>query len=255
MNIGISRKQTIGFVLTIITALILCSCSGGAGTAKTTVTGKPTSASVETKFSETTKQTSQKPENLSTAKAKKVLERFLNADDLHLKMLVTYKTYNPSPVDPKTFELWSRGLNYRSNEYLGDNIKFVTIVKGKDAKQYSMETKHILDPISTPENYTDYFKWDSSKVDAGKIGSDQKYVVFTIDGIDKFYKKENAKSGYYYTKVEFGVDNNSMIYTTLYGNASYGEKPAGVNAVTQTYEFVNINEGFAESVFDAPFQQ
>ena len=77
--------------------------------------------------------------------------------------------------------------------------------------------------------------------------------IYTIDGIDKFYKKESAQAGYYYTKVEFGVDNTTVLYTTLYGNSSNGEKPSGVNTVTQTYEFVKINEGFNDSVFEAPF--
>lgn len=192
-------------------------------------------------------------EELDSGKAREVLREFLTAQSLHMKCVVTYLPYDPSPVAPKTFELWTRGMSYRSDEYEGNNIKFTIIVKEKDAKQYSMKSGNILSPISPPENYTDYYKWDFAAVDEGTQEGNGAYMVYAIDGIDRFYKKEGAQAGYYYTKVEFGVDNNRVIYLTLYGNSSYGDKPTGVNAVTQTYEFVNINEDFTDSVFDAPF--
>jgi hypothetical protein len=192
-------------------------------------------------------------EKLDPLKARAVLDEFLTADSLHLKCVVTYKPYDPSPVDPKIFEVWTKGLWYRSDEYEGSGIKFTIVVKEKDAKQYSMKSKNVLVPVSPPENYTDYYKWDTAAIDGGTPDNDGNYMIFTIDGIDRFYKKEGAQAGYYYTKVEFGVDNNKVLYLTLYGNSSYGDKPSGVNAVTQTYEFVNINEGFDDSIFNPPF--
>ncbi|MBN2883831.1 MAG: hypothetical protein JXN10_09900, partial [Clostridia bacterium] len=192
-------------------------------------------------------------EVLDAGKAREVLKEFLTADSLHMKCVVTYKPYDPSPVDPKTFELWIKGLAYRSDEYEGTNIKFTIIVKDNEARQYSMKSKNILSPMSPPENYTDYYKWNTDDIDEGTPGGDGKYIIFTIDNIDRFYKKEGAQAGYYYTKVEFGVDNNKVLYLTLYGNSSYGDRPTGVNAVTQTYEFVNVNEDFNDSIFDAPF--
>ena len=264
--------QSIIFILLLTTIVIFVSSCSSKDNETTSSTAKAdtqstTKASEQTASenkqvtsAETTQQTTESTvpkttvsEKLDIAKAKSVLIDFLTANSLHLKCMVTYKTYDPSVVEPKLFEVWTKGNYYRCDEYLGEAIRFRIIVKDKDAKQYSMATKSVFDPISPPENYTDYYKWDTTKIDEGKVTTDGKYAIFTIDGIDKFYKKEGAKAGYYYTKIEFGVNNNNVIYTTLYGNSSSGEKPTGVNAVTQTYEFVNINEDFDDSVFNAPF--
>ena len=192
-------------------------------------------------------------EKVDLAKAKAVLEKFLKADSLHLRIQTTYKVFDPSPVNPKTFELWLRGMDYRNDEYEGNTIKFITIIRNKEAKQYSLNTKNILTPLLPPENYTDYYKWDASKIGMGVVSSDGSYAVFTISDVDRFYKKDTAQAGYYYTKVQFGVNNQTVLYTTIFGNSSYGEKPAQVNAVTQTYQLVGINENFSDSVFNPPF--
>ena len=252
-----SKKPVLLILLLLFISLLFFACSSRTNMDQAAFTSEPSKAT--SKPNMTIVPTSQIPETepvdeeLNPLKAKAALDEFLTADSLHMKCFVTYKLYDPSPVDPKTFELWTRGMSYRSDEYEGNNIKFTIIVQDTDAKQYSMKSGNILSPMSPPENYTDYYKWDTTEIDEGTLSNDGTYMVFSIDGIDRFYKKEGAQAGYYYTKVEFGVNNERVLYLTLYGNSSYGDKPTGVNAVTQTFEFVNVNENFNDSVFDAPF--
>ncbi|HOP12122.1 MAG TPA: hypothetical protein PK629_11615 [Oscillospiraceae bacterium] len=238
--------------------ILLCfgfyGCSGNQSeTELLSVLSEESKSSVIT-VSESSEIASSEPEEpLSAERAKANLQEFLNADSLHLKCLVTYAVYDNTPADAKSFEIWKLGNQFRSDEYDGGSIKFRVIADEQQALQYSFSKNTSYEPIMPPAYYSDFYNWDFNGADSGTVSADGEYVIFTIDNIDQFYKKDTAQAGYYYTEIEFGVNNDSVIYVTLYGNSSYSERPQAVNAVTQTYSFVGLNENFDETVFAAPF--
>jgi len=245
------RRNLYIIVLLLCFGLIGCSMNQNSLQTQTVESQAQQLSSVT--VSESFKNSSSGSAVLSVDQAKTVLCDFLTARTLYLKCLVTYAVYDNSPTDAKIFEIWKQGNWFRSDEYEGNSVKFRVIADEQQVTQYSIGKNTSYEPVMPAAYYNDFYQWDCDKANGGTIGPDGKYVILTIDNVDKFYKKDSAQAGYYYTKIEFGVDNERVIYITLYGNSSYGERPQAINAVTQTYEIVSLNEKFDSAVFAAPF--
>ena len=122
----------------LLNGLSACSASGK----ETDLEEKTTTAGTgEKSTSENKAQISAQEDKLEVNKAKAVLKEFFSADSIHFKCLVTYKRYDAPPVDPKTFEVWTKGMKYRSDEYESGSIKFIITVVDNKAVLFSMKSK------------------------------------------------------------------------------------------------------------------
>ncbi len=235
-------------VLILVILAIGCGSSDDADTKGDQTNNLPPGVTIET--IESPSPSADEPEEIDIEKAQSALEDFLSASDLHLKGEYSSVTADGMKDGPTQFEIWMKGEKVRIDDSRSNGPRSLIVSNGA-ALYYMHDTKHSFPSIMPPEYYTNMFGQDFLKA-TSRTSGDGKSVIFSIE-IDAFYKNDNAQAGYYVTRVEYKVDNDSVLNHVLYGKDSYGTKPTALNAVTQTFSLVEINKGIADTVFNAPF--
>ncbi len=246
-----SKRQLILLFITVLVIASLaigCGSSDEADTKPEVINALPPGVTI--KPVESTTPAIEEPEELSLDKAETVLADFLSASDLHLKGEYTSLTADGMKDGPTKFEIWQKGDKMRIDDTRSNGPRSLIVSDGQ-ALYYMYNSKHPI-PAIMPINYYHELLGHDLSMTASHVSDDGKSAVFSFD-VDAFYKNDSAQAGYYVTKKEYGVNNNTVLYQKVYGKDSYGPKPSVVNVVTQAFSLVEINKGIADTVFDAPF--
>ena len=190
------------------------------------------------------------PAAINIDRAGTVLADFLSAAGMHLKGEYSGVYTNGMKDGPTQLEIWKKGEKIRIDDARSDGPRSLIVSNGK-AIYYMYNTKHVIPSIMPTAYYTGLLGQDFSQA-TSRISGDGQSALFSFE-IDAFYKNDAAQKGYYVTKIEYGVDNDSVLYQVVYGKDSYGTKPSAVNTVTQIFSVVEIDKGVNDNIFDVPF--